>query len=248
MKDGPIVMSCTRKRVLGFFIAGGLLAVAGIAGLQVAGATDPLAVHRAEAAAGKQESGTEDRVEEGRKVFEAACMACHQANGQGLPGAFPPLASSDFLKADKNRAIHLVVNGLQGPVVVNGMKFNSVMPPMSQLSDQDIADALTYAMNSWGNSFGSVSSAEVAAVRAGPKPKQTAESPTEHPGTTVAELKYGGAPSTVGAAAQQIEMVTSAGAPDMTRAEFEHAKQIYFERCAGCHGVLRKGATGKPLK
>ncbi len=63
----------------------------------------------------------------------------------------------------------------------------------------------------------------------------------------MAELKYGGAPSAVGAAAAQIEMVSSAGAPDMSRQEFEHAKQIYFERCAGCHGVLRKGATGKPL-
>jgi len=247
MEHGPIVMSWTLKRVLGLSVAGGLLAVAGIAGLRVAGATDPLAVHRAEAAAGKQESEAAERLEEGQEVYKAACMACHQANGQGLPGAFPPLASSDFLKADRNRAIHLVVNGLQGPIVVNGMKFNSVMPPMSQLSDEEIADALTYAMNSWGNSFGSVSKAEVAVVRAGPKPKQVADSPTEHPGTTVAELKYGGAPSTVGAAAQQIEMVTSAGAPDMTRAEFEHAKQIYFERCAGCHGVLRKGATGKPL-
>src|SRR3990172_8192657 len=117
MKPGPIVTPWTLERVLGLSLAGGLLAVAGIAGLQVAGATDPLAVHRAEAAAGKQESGTEDRVEEGRKVFEAACMACHQANGQGLPGAFPPLASSDFLKADKHRSIHLGANGLQGPVV-----------------------------------------------------------------------------------------------------------------------------------
>jgi nitrite reductase (NO-forming)/hydroxylamine reductase len=235
------------KRTAGLAIAGGLLALVGIIGVRTAGAEDPLAVHRAEAAAGSQEAVTPARLDAGRKVFEAACMACHQANGQGLPGAFPPLAGSDFLKVDKNRAIRVIVNGLQGPVVVNGVKFNSVMPPMAQLSDAEIANALTYVMNSWGNSFGSVAMAEVAAVRAGPKPKQEAGSATEHPGTTVAELKYGGAPSPVGAAAQQIEMVTSAGAPDMTRAEFDHAKQIYFERCAGCHGVLRKGATGKPL-
>ena len=78
---------------------------------------------------------------------------------------------------------------------MNGTTFNSVMPAMTQLSDEDIADALTYAMNSWGNAGGVVSTAEVAAVRAGPKPKQTASSPTEHPATTVAELKYQGAPS-----------------------------------------------------
>jgi nitrite reductase (NO-forming)/hydroxylamine reductase len=247
MKYASVFMNGIRKRTVGLAIAGGLLAMAGIAGLRTAVAEDPLAVHRAEAAAGKQEAVTAARLDAGRKVFEAACVACHQANGQGLPGAFPPLAASDFLKADKNRAIHIVVNGRQGPVVVNGVKFDSVMPPMAQLTDAEIANALTYVMNSWGNSFGSVTTAEVTAVRAGPKPKQEAGSATEHPGTTVAELKYGGAPSPVGAVAQQIEMVTSAGAPDMTRAEFDHAKQIYFERCAGCHGVLRKGATGKPL-
>ncbi|MBF8292245.1 MAG: c-type cytochrome [Steroidobacteraceae bacterium] len=201
-------------------VAGGLLAVAGVTGLGAVAAEDPLAVHRAEASAGKLEPVSAVRLEAGRKTFEAACMACHQANGQGLPGAFPPLASSDYLKADKNRAIRLVINGLQGPVVVNGAKFSSVMPPMSQLTDAEIANALTYVMNSWGNSFGNVATAEVTAVRAGPKPKQEAGSATEHPGTTVAELKYGGAPSPVGAAAQQIEMVTSAGAPDMTRKVF----------------------------
>jgi nitrite reductase (NO-forming)/hydroxylamine reductase len=240
-------MSGIRRWAVRLAIAGGLLAMAGVAGLRTAAAEDALAVHRAEAAAGTQEAVTAARLEAGRKVFEAACMACHQSNGQGLPGAFPPLAASDFLKADKNRAIHIVVNGLHGPVVVKGVQFNSVMPPMAQLSDAEIADALTYVMNSWGNSFGSVTTAEVTTVRAGPKPRQEAGSATEHPGTTVAEMKYGGAPSPVGAAAQQIEMVTSAGAPDMTRAEFDHAKQVYFERCAGCHGVLRKGATGKPL-
>jgi nitrite reductase (NO-forming)/hydroxylamine reductase len=84
-------------------------------------------------------------------------------------------------------------------------------------------------------------------VRAGPKPKQTASSPTEHPATTVAEMKYQGAPSAIGATAENIEMVVSPGAPGMSRPEFDRAKQIYFQRCAGCHGVLRKGATGKPL-
>ncbi len=246
MNLDTIFPSMSLQRVLKLSIAGGLFAIASLAVMRTAGAQDSLAVHRAEAA-GQAAPVTATRLDAGRKAFEAACMACHQANGQGLPGAFPPLASSDFLKADKSRAIHLVVNGMQGPVVVNGNKFDSVMPPMSQLSDAEIADALTYVMNSWGNSFGSVAAVEVTVVRAGPKPKQTAGSATEHPGTTVAELKYGGAPSPVGAVAQQIEMVTSAGAPDMTRAEFDHAKQVYFERCAGCHGVLRKGATGKPL-
>ena len=128
---------------------------------------------------------------------------------------------------------------------MNGVKFNSVMPAMTQLSDQEIADALTYAMNSWGNQGGAVSVAQVTAVRAkaAAEPK-TASSPTQHP-TTTAELQYQGAPSPAGAAG--VKILVTPGAPDMTEPEFEHAQEIYFQRCAGCHGVLRKGATGKPL-
>ncbi len=227
-------------------LAGAVLAAVAVLGYSAtASAADPVAVHRAETAGAGQPSP--EQMQAGEKAFRAACMACHQADGKGLPGAFPPLAGSDYLKADKHRAIKNVIQGLTGPIVVNGATFNSVMPPMTQLSDAEIATALTFAMNSWGNAFGVVSAAEVAAVRAGPKPKQTAGSATEHPATTVAEMKYQGAPSAVGGALQDIEMVMSPGAPAMSRPEFDRAKQIYFERCAGCHGVLRKGATGKPL-
>ncbi|HEY5558308.1 MAG TPA: cytochrome D1 domain-containing protein [Steroidobacteraceae bacterium] len=208
-------------------------------------AADPVAVHRAEAAGGGKPTAAQ--LQAGEKAFQAACLACHQANGKGLPGAFPPLAGSDYLKADKHRAIGNVLRGLTGPVVVNGVTYNSVMPPMTQLSDAEIANALTFVMNSWGNAYGVVTANAVAAVRAGPKPKQTAASPTEHPSTSIAEMTYQGAPSAVGAAAGDIEMIVSPGAPPMSKPEFERAKQIYFERCAGCHGVLRKGATGKPL-
>ncbi len=71
----------------------------------------------------------------------------------------------------------------------------------------------------------------------------TAADKTGHPGTTGEQLRYSGAPTMQ----QELKMVTSPGAPDMTEAEFQEATKIYFERCAGCHGVLRKGATGKPL-
>jgi len=228
------------------WLAGGVIAAAGVLGISaITLASDPVEVHRAEAAAGGKPAAVQ--MQAGEKTFQAACMACHQATGKGLPGAFPPLAGSDFLKADRHRAIGIVLRGLTGKVVVNGATFNSVMPPMTQLSDAEVANALTYVMNSWGNAYGVVTTAEVAAVRAGPKPKQTASSPTEHAATTVAEMKYQGAPSAIGAASENIEMVVSPGAPAMSRPEFERAKQIYFQRCAGCHGVLRKGATGKPL-
>ena len=205
-------------------------------------AQDALRVHQAEVA---QASGAQ--LKTGQGVYDAACAVCHQPDGKGLAGAFPPLAESDYLAADKGRAIKVVLHGLEGPIVVNGKEFDSVMPPMAQLSDAEIADGLTYVMNAWGNAYGSVGAAEVAAVRAGPAPTQAAESATEHPGSSVAAMKYQGAPSAMAGEAGNIEMVMSPGAPDMTRAEFERATQVYFERCAGCHGVLRKGATGKPL-
>ncbi len=108
----------------------------------------------------------EQRVGAGGVLYNGTCSVCHQQNGEGLAGVFPPLAKSDYLMADSRRAIEIVLNGLTGPVTVNGTPFNSVMPPMSQLNDDEIANILTFVLNSWGNEDGVISSAEVAAVRA----------------------------------------------------------------------------------
>jgi mono/diheme cytochrome c family protein len=115
------------------------------------------------------EAGTvsmEERMARGGKLFAAHCAACHQANGQGLAGAFPPLAASDFLASGgPAAAINVVLNGMTGPIKVNGKDYNSVMPNLSYLSDSEVADIVTYVFNSWGNPGGEVSSAEVAAAR-----------------------------------------------------------------------------------
>ncbi len=227
------------------WIALPLLAAFGTAALAQQPATSASSpqVHQAEVAAGAAPGAA--RLKAGEDVFKVACIACHQESGLGLPGAFPPLAKSDYLLADPDRAVGVVVRGLQGEVTVNGQKFNSVMPAMTQLSDQQIADVVTYVLNSWGNKGGSIAVERVAAERAqAAKEGIKADSPTQHP-TTVGELQYQGAASPVGGADAQIRVTP--GAPNMTMAEFEHAQQIYFQRCAGCHGVLRKGATGKPL-
>jgi nitrite reductase (NO-forming) len=107
----------------------------------------------------------EIQLERGKRVFLTSCFACHMANGEGLPAVFPPLAKSDYLKADKDRAIKTVLKGLSGPITVNGKPFNNVMPPQ-EFTDDQVADVLTYVMNSWGNDFGTVSTAEVKRVRA----------------------------------------------------------------------------------
>ncbi|MDP2304712.1 MAG: copper-containing nitrite reductase [Pseudomonadota bacterium] len=113
----------------------------------------------------------EAQVQAGGALFAGTCSACHQSSGAGIEGVFPPLAGSDFLLADKERAIGIVINGLSGPVTVNGKDYTSVMPPMSQLNDDEVANILTFALNSWGNDGGRVTHAEVAKVRAStPRP------------------------------------------------------------------------------
>ena len=121
-----------------------------------------------------------ERIELGRKLFTSICAACHQATGMGVPNMFPPLAGSDFLNADKKRAIKTVINGRQGEVIVNGMKFNNNMPSFP-LSDDDIANALTYVYNSFGNSGLEVTPEEVKALRAESPDVSTGPPPPKNP-------------------------------------------------------------------
>ncbi len=105
-----------------------------------------------------------ERMEAGKILYNQTCFACHQANGQGLPGVFPPLAQSDYLMSDAARAIDIVISGLQGEIEVNHVKYNQVMTPQN-LSDEDIANVLTFVMNSWGNEHEMISPDEVEKVR-----------------------------------------------------------------------------------
>ena len=104
-------------------------------------------------------------IEKGKRIYAQTCFACHQAEGQGLPGVFPPLAKSDYLMADKERAIRGVIKGQSGEIIVNGQKYNGVMPPVL-LNDEQIAHVLTFVRNSWGNSGDIVTVDEVKKVHA----------------------------------------------------------------------------------
>ncbi len=106
----------------------------------------------------------EPRAERGRDLFIKTCFVCHQFNGAGIPGATPPLAKSDFLTGNLERAIKALAEGLSGEIVVLGKKYNSAMPPQL-LTDEDVADVLTYILNSWGNPGGGISAAQVKTVR-----------------------------------------------------------------------------------
>jgi len=103
----------------------------------------------------------------GQAVFQRVCAACHQLNGLGVPGVFPPLAGSPLLaEADPGRLIRIVLHGLQGPIEVHGQTYNSVMPPQGPLlQDREIAHALTYVRATWGNNAPPVTLEAVTQVR-----------------------------------------------------------------------------------
>ncbi|TLY48406.1 MAG: nitrite reductase, copper-containing, partial [Gammaproteobacteria bacterium] len=132
------------------------------------------AVSHATSAAASGKLTKEDQVKAGAQLFSGTCSVCHQANGAGLAGVFPPLAKSDLIAADPKRPIQILLRGLNGKVTVNGKDYNSVMPPMSQLNDDEVANIVTYVLNSWDNPGGQVTAEEVAKVRAAPAPAPAA--------------------------------------------------------------------------
>ncbi|HEU0306811.1 MAG TPA: c-type cytochrome, partial [Lysobacter sp.] len=123
------------------------------------------AVATAAASAKVGELTVDEQIKAGQALFAGTCSTCHQPNGEGLEGVFPPLAGSDYFKGDPKRVASVVLHGLQGPVTVNGKDYNSVMPPMNQLTDDEVANISTYVLNSWGNPGGKVTSAEAAQIR-----------------------------------------------------------------------------------
>jgi len=103
----------------------------------------------------------------GKKVFSANCQTCHQANGLGVPGQYPPLAGSEFTTGGSQRMGMIVLKGLQGPVTVKGQQFGTaVMQPWDKtLTDKQIADVMTYERGDWGNSASPVTPEQIAALR-----------------------------------------------------------------------------------
>jgi mono/diheme cytochrome c family protein len=101
----------------------------------------------------------------GAHIYQTNCSSCHQLNGQGTPGAFPPLASNPAVTGDPAKVIHIVKYGLTGAVSVDGKTYNGMMPAWgTQLSDADLASAITYVRTAWGNQGSAVSTAQVSAV------------------------------------------------------------------------------------
>ena len=89
-------------------------------------------------------------ISEGEKVYQNFCINCHMPNGEGIEGAYPPLANSDYLENNLKASIIGIKNGMKGEITVNGKTYNNVMTPMG-LNNQEVADVTNYILNNWGN-------------------------------------------------------------------------------------------------
>jgi mono/diheme cytochrome c family protein len=112
-----------------------------------------------------------DMVALGRATYNLVCTSCHQANGQGLPPAFPPLAGSEWVTGSDERLVRIILHGLEGPIKVKGVEYSGVMPAAGpgsgfNLSTQRVAAVATFVRQEWGNSAPPVTQAKVDEIRA----------------------------------------------------------------------------------
>ncbi|MDZ7716820.1 MAG: copper-containing nitrite reductase [Balneolaceae bacterium] len=106
----------------------------------------------------------EERIEFGRETYMSVCQACHMADGSGIEGAFPPVANSDYLNENPDRGISAVVHGLSGEITVNGETYNGIMPRQN-LTNEEVANVVTYLLNNFDNAGGEVTPEDVERVR-----------------------------------------------------------------------------------
>ncbi|MDQ6812573.1 MAG: cytochrome c [Bacteroidota bacterium] len=102
----------------------------------------------------------------GRQVFETTCITCHQKDGGGVPHLNPPLIKTEYVLGDKSRLIQIVLKGLNQPIEIEDDTYSNPMPAQTQLSNQQVADVLTYVRSSFGNKATAVTAAQVKAERA----------------------------------------------------------------------------------
>jgi mono/diheme cytochrome c family protein len=116
-------------------------------------------------AAAKADPALAAAMTRGAVVYKNVCITCHQADGGGVPNMNPPLIKTEYVLGDKTRLAHIVLAGLAEPIEINGDDYKQHMPAQNYLTDQQVADVLTYVRNSFGNKASAVQVAEVKAVR-----------------------------------------------------------------------------------
>jgi mono/diheme cytochrome c family protein len=112
-----------------------------------------------------------DPVALGKRLYVQNCVACHQANGSGLPATYPPLTGSEWVNGSEERTVRILLHGLSGPITVEGLQFGSAAMPAfgptgANFKDDKIAAVLTYIRQEWGNKGSPITPEQVAKVRA----------------------------------------------------------------------------------
>lgn len=174
-----------------------------------------------------------DAADPGLTLYVEQCARCHQREGQGIEGLYPPLRQAASLWVDRERPIRALLAGRSGPMELDGRLFDHVMPTHGYLGNETIASTLTFLLTQWGPGGPAYTDEEVAAVRLELLSGHTS---TYYPLPDQSPL----------ADMEAIQYVTSDG-PPMSVEEFEQARRLYYGNCTGCHGVLREGTAGNPL-
>lgn len=148
----------------------------GVVGVFLASCQSKTAPKKEESASSEQIAGeiqknlpaqSEAKVLPGKAVYEENCLSCHQSDGSGVPGMHPPLTPGSWVGKDPKELIAIMMKGLNGKIEVNGEVYNDLMPSHAQLSDQEIADVLTYIRASFGNNYNAVTPEMVKDARNG---------------------------------------------------------------------------------
>lgn len=136
--------------------------VAGILSLSILALTTAFINSRQQNTAGNQD---------GQSLYKQYCLSCHQPDGNGVRGMYPPLAGNPVVTGPAEKLTGIVLFGLEGPIEVNGKEYNSVMPSQDYLSDKQIATILTFIRSNWGNKANPVREGEISKIRKAGKPR-----------------------------------------------------------------------------
>jgi nitrite reductase (NO-forming) / hydroxylamine reductase len=180
---------------------------------------------------------TADALYPGHARYIETCARCHQPDGAGLPGLYPPLKNAPHLWVDRSRAIRAVLSGRTGPLESADRHFDHNMPNHGHLANEVIAETLSFLQDAWGPGGPAFTAEDVSSVRLA----VLAEGNRGH-GTPEDLDTLPGPLASMDAARQ----VTSDG-PALTTEEFATAQALYYGHCTGCHGVMREGTAGNPL-
>ena len=122
---------------------------------------------RQQPSAEKQEKQTMEgsMMAQGKSIYNKYCLVCHQVQGEGVPGLYPPISETEWVSGDKERLITIVLEGQEGPIEVKGETYNNIMPAQDFLSNQEVAAVLTYIRQNFGNNASKITPEEVEEVR-----------------------------------------------------------------------------------